>query len=503
MKAVAASPGRDGLSPCPATSGNLPPSRSVEPGVPPPSVMPLLLRPVPNLLAFVVGALLAPPTPAPAQGPPPGAMATGGAPRAVGPDSATLQAQAVRVFLDCQGGRACGSERDFYVTEINFVNWMRDRFDAEVQLLVSALGNGGGGTEYTVTFIGRKRFEGMTDTLVHNSLPNDPDARIRADLARTFKLGLARYVAKSGLASRLQLAYVSPMGAQQASPRSLKDPWNFWVFSTNTNFSGSGETRQQFYSGSASFSAARNTESLKLNLSASGNYNESDFNVPAGPSTPAFQVTNIQRGFAMNALSVWTLSPHWSAGMKAGVSQSDFLNQAFTARLQPAVEYNVFKWSDQTRRQLTFLYNIGPNRYQYQRRTILGFDRETRWSQQFTASLVARQSWGSANVSADWLNYLHDFDRHALTLSGFLDLRIGRGLSMNIGGNVGRVRDQIYLPAAGNTEEEILLRRQALQTDFRIGGFVGIRYQFGSIYNTIVNQRFSSLGSSGGRFFFF
>jgi len=29
-----------------------------------------------------------------------------------------------------------------------------------------------------------------------------------------------------------------------------------------------------------------------------------------------------------------------------------------------------------------------------------------------------------------------------------------------------------------------------------------VRYTFGSIYNTIVNQRFSSLGSSGGRFNF-
>ena len=65
------------------------------------------------------------------------------------------------------------------------------------------------------------------------------------------------------------------------------------------------------------------------------------------------------------------------------------------------------------------------------------------------------------------------------------------------------MRDQIYLPLAGNTEEEILLQRQALQTGFRITTNIGVRYTFGSIYNTIVNQRFSSLGSSGGRFSFF
>jgi hypothetical protein len=120
-----------------------------------------------------------------------------------------------------------------------------------------------------------------------------------------------------------------------------------------------------------------------------------------------------------------------------------------------------------------------------------------------TASYVARQAWGSSNVSLDWLNYLHDFDRHALTLSGNMDLRLGRGFSLNIGGSAARINDQIYLPRAGNTEEEILLQRQALQTGFRITTNIGVRYTFGSIYNTIVNQRFSSLGASGGRFAFF
>jgi hypothetical protein len=437
-----------------------------------------------------------------AQGGPPPGVPLGAATRPAGPDSSTLQSQAIRVFLDCQGfGRGC--DRDFFLTEINFVNWVRDRFDAEVQLLVTSLGNGGGGTEYTVTLIGRKRFDGMIDTLTHNSLPNDPDDKIRRDLARTFKLGLARYVAKSPISSRLNLTYVSPMGMAQSTPQALKDPWNFWLFSTNVNFSGSGESQQQFYNGFASISANRATEKLKINIGINGSYNESDFNVPATGTAPGFQVTNIRRGAAANGLAVWSLNSHWSAGVKAGISRSDFFNQDVAVRLQPAIEYNLFPWTEQTRRQLTFLYNIGPNYYRYQRRTILGEDAETRYSQQLTTSVIARQSWGSTNVSLDWLNYLHDFNRHALTLSGSIDLRIGRGLSLNLAGSASRVRDQIYLPAAGNTEEEVLLQRQALSTDFRLSGFIGVRYTFGSIYNTIVNQRFSSLGSSGARFLFF
>lgn len=429
-------------------------------------------------------------------GPPPGMM---GRPSA--PDSLTMQSQAIRVFLDCQG-RVRGCDRDFFVTDVNFVNWMRDRFDADVQILVSGLTNGGGGSENTVTFIGRRAFEGMADTLVVNTLPNDADDVIRRELSRTFKLGLARYVARSPMAKRLMVAYMAPMGMQAASPANLKDKWNLWTYTTNFNAFVRAEEQQQSVNGSLSLSANRSTAKWKLNTSLSGNINTQNFKINATATRPAIEVRNEQRTYNANTLVVRSLNEHWSAGLKAGAGYSDFLNQDIALRLQPAIEYNVFKWSEQTRRQLTFLYNVGPNYYDYQRTTVLNRDSETRFSQQATASLVSRQSWGSTNLSLDWLNYMHDVSRHALTLSGNVDLRLGRGFSLNIGGSAARVNDQIYLPRAGNTEEEILLQRQALETGFRITTNIGIRYTFGSIYNTIVNQRFSSLGSSGGRFNF-
>lgn len=447
-------------------------------------------------LISAVSKAQTPPTGRPAGGPP-------GIAPAAAPDSATLQSEAIRVFLDCQG-RARGCDRDFIVSEVNFVNWMRDRFDSDVQILAAALTNGGGGIEYTVTFIGRGRFEGMADTLVLNTLPNDADDRIRRELVRVFKLGLARYVARSPIAARMNLSYAAPFGArQQVSAANLKDRWNLWTYTTNFNTFVRAEERQQQVNGSLSLSANRATADWKLNFSLSSNINEARFEIPATTTRPAFTVVNEQRTYNANSLVVKSLSQHWSAGMKIGAGFSDFLNQDLALRLQPAIEYNVFPWTEQTRRQLTVLYNIGPNLYDYQRTTVFGEDREVRVSQQVTMSYVARQAWGSTNVSLDWLNYLHDFARHALTLSGSADLRLGRGFSLNIGGSAARVNDQLYLPVAGNTEEEILLQRQALETGFRITTNIGVRYTFGSIYNTIVNQRFSSLGSSGGRFQFF
>jgi hypothetical protein len=253
--------------------------------------------------------------------PPTGAGALVTQPRASA-DTSTLQAKAIRVFLDCQG-RVRGCDRDFFVTDIPFVNWMRDRFDSDVQMLVTGLTNGGGGTELTIAFIGHKAFEGMADTLVLNTLPNDADDKIRRDLARMFKLGLTRYVARSPLASRLQVSFATPPGGRPpVSAANLKDRWNLWTYTTNMNAFVRAEERQRDFRGSLGFSANRSTAEWKMNFSLSGNLNEQLFRIPARGTTPAFTVTNEQRTYNANSLVVRTLSDHWSTGLKLGAGYS-------------------------------------------------------------------------------------------------------------------------------------------------------------------------------------
>jgi hypothetical protein len=68
-------------------------------------------------------------------------------------------------------------------------------------------------------------------------------------------------------------------------------------------------------------------------------------------------------------------------------------------------------------------------------------------------------------------------------------VRLVRGLSLDLFANYERVRDQIYIPAGDATDEEVLLQRRALETGYRYGTSIGLRYTFGSIYNNIVNPR--------------
>ena len=53
------------------------------------------------------------------------------------------------------------------------------------------------------------------------------------------------------------------------------------------------------------------------------------------------------------------------------------------------------------------------------------------------------------------------------------------------------MRDQISLAKGELSEAEILLRLQEVATGYTYFGGVGLTYTFGSIYNNVVNPRFS------------
>ncbi|MEA1878395.1 MAG: hypothetical protein U9N86_16255 [Bacteroidota bacterium] len=96
----------------------------------------------------------------------------------------------------------------------------------------------------------------------------------------------------------------------------------------------------------------------------------------------------------------------------------------------------------------------------------------------------------------NWFNYLHDFSKNNLSLSGSMSIRIAKGLNFNFGGGASLIHDQLALVKGGASTEEILLRRKELATAYQYFTYFGLSYTFGSIYNNVVNPRFG--GSSGG-----
>jgi len=116
------------------------------------------------------------------------------------------------------------------------------------------------------------------------------------------------------------------------------------------------------------------------------------------------------------------------------------------------------------------------------------------FGQELLASINYKEPWGSLFLSLDGSNYFYDFSKNNLTLSTGFSLNLFEGFTLAVGGNASLVNNEIFLPAAGATEAQILLSTKALPTPYSYYVFVGVKYSFGSIYNNIVNPRFSPNG---------
>ena len=164
---------------------------------------------------------------------------------------------ALHVFLDCQGG-AWHCDFDHVRREIKWVNWVRDRKDAQVHLLVTAQGTGGGGNSYTLDFIGLDELDAETDSISFVSDPDDTHDEVREKLTQTFAVGLVRYVASTPLAQQLQVSYEeSPGQAVQADLE--EDPWKLWVFRVSASGSFNDESTRKTLTFQYSVEAVDNT----------------------------------------------------------------------------------------------------------------------------------------------------------------------------------------------------------------------------------------------------
>jgi len=383
----------------------------------------------------------------------------------------------LRVFLDCQLS-AC--DFDHVRREIPFVNYVRDREDADLHVLVTSQ-RAAAGTQYTIHLLGRKQFLGSDDTL-HFAASETTTRQAECEtLTQTLQLGLIRYVAKTPAAARLRITYLQPAALARPTP---PDPWNLWVFRVALSGSADGEESAQSYSISGDASARRTSETWKLTLAGVVDYRRSSFDL----GEPE-RFVSISRSVRARALMVRAIAARWSTGARTSVTTSSYQNEDMTVRVAPAVEYSVFPYSESTSRQLRFQYYAGPNFFRYEEETIFGKTREVIYSEGASADLLMTQPWGSANFTLEGAHYLPDLTHHHVSLSGSTDIRVFRGLGITLYGSAARIADQLGLRRGGATDEEILLRRRELPTSFRYFVSLGFSYTFGSTYTNIVNPR--------------
>ena len=177
-------------------------------------------------------------------------------------------------------------------------------------------------------------------------------------------------------------------------------------------------------------------------------------------------------------------------GGRASIDSSTFDNIAIRLFTGPAIEYNLFPYSQYTRRQLRFGYAVGPYVARYREETLLFTFSDTMAQQEASVTLDQREPWGSLQAEVEYSTFLPDASLYRIQLDGDVNVRLARGLSLSIEGSTSRLRDQISIPRRGVTDEEVLLRLRRLRSGYEYDLQIGLTYTFGSIFNTIVNPRF-------------
>jgi len=390
----------------------------------------------------------------------------------------TLRKDALNVFME---------STDYIRKEIPYINYVRDIKDAGVYIISSNQRTGSGGKEYTYFIVGQNENAGMADTLKFVTSPDETMEEIRQKEVSTLKMGLMRYVAKTPLSKYMKITFTEPLSETVST-----DKWDSWVFRTSLNgfLQGQKTYKSRYLSGN--LSASRITENWKMNINARLNNSEDKYIIDDTTT-----ITGSNTSKSINALIVKSITDHWSAGGNLITGSSSYNNELFTYSIMPAIEYDIFPYSQSTRRQLRLLYKAGYTYVSYMDSTIYDKIRERLWQHSLSASYEVVQKWGNIDLSLEYSNYLHDWSKNKISLEGILELRIAKGLSINIGGMASMIHDQLGLVKEDIPVDQILLQRKELATQYEYFTSFGFTYTFGSIYNNVVNPRFGSTGGGG------
>ncbi len=395
-------------------------------------------------------------------------------------NSEELRKQALNVFLDC-----IWCDKDYIRQAIPYVNYVTNKDEADVHILVRRQTNGGGGSEYIIDFIGNDDFKDINDQIKFISPVDETRDETRVARSGIISMGLMQYVARTPVGRNIKISYENKdVPGRILSPTVADDPWDSWMF----RLKGTGSiNRDENYNSSnleTSFSADRVTPELKVEFDVEYELNQKVYKLVDTETT--------QREWKLDGLIVKSLSPNWSAGIKSNAFGSIKDNYDYSFSLGPAIEYNIFPYEESFKHQIRFQYGLKSIYNNYSDSTKLLKLKELVFSHYLSVAGGVNQEWGNGYLYITYSNYLHDFEYNNLTIGGRIDYRIYKGLSVNLRTSASIIHDQINLRLEGATTEEIITQQYALKSGYKYSLSAGLTYSFGSIYNNVVNTRFGN-----------
>ncbi len=391
--------------------------------------------------------------------------------------SGSSSSQALDIFIDCN---FC--DISFMKQNLKNVNFVRDRKVADVHLLFTRQRNGAGGWEERIQFIGMKEYAKFTDTLDYAIDVNMTSDDKRRTQLKYIEFGLLRFWLEKGLVDQLSLK--TEMVDTTSDGTVDEDPWNNWVFGLDVGGSFSGQETSSRLNVRAEVNARRITDKNKFLFEVGMNQRINTFDYDTIKT-----IAKQQRSW-IEIEDIISINDHWSTGVIIEGGNNIFSNLEAYGDVGVGIEYDFFKYEHSYEKQIIMAYHIGALYNNYYDTTIFGKAEEFVGWHKFILGASTNKEWGRFSSTVTYRNYLHDFALNSLSIWMNWNIRLFKGFTWRISGGFSINRNQINISGEGATAEEVLLQQQQLASGFNYWGNTGIRYNFGSIYNTVVNPRF-------------
>lgn len=381
------------------------------------------------------------------------------------------------VYLDCSG---CDN---FLIRQkLGYINYTNDPFTADVHLFITRQQLGSGGTRYQLKFIGKRDFAGNEITLDTDVPPNSTHVEQQEQLIKRMEVGLVSFLANTLMSDKIE---VTVKQEKQRTPAvdPAQQQWHNWIFEVFGSLDWRKESTRKTVNFRYGADIDRVTPEWRVRINPSFYYRER-YVENNGES-----ILSIRRSESFPASIVKSLSEHWSAGFFGSLYHSTYSNIQLGAWLAPAVEYNIFPYSDVPLKEFTIAYRVGWRHFDYIEETVYLKTEEDLIRQMLEIALRIRQPWGSVIAGLEGSNYMEDWTKNRLEMNTRVSFRLVRGLSVNFGGFFELINDQITLPRGGASLEEILLGQAQIATDFEAAVNFGVSYTFGALYNNVINTR--------------
>lgn len=392
-------------------------------------------------------------------------------------DSIPVQSNKIKLFFECQD-----CDQSYFTNQLPFVDFVRDAQNADVHLYVTKQKNASEGFRFFLNFVGKEKYKDMNYKLLTDSPESESSLKRNDRILNTTKMGLAPFVSQTSVGERLTLSCSDSL---KKMDRELKDPWDFWVFVLDFGGALDAEYSLYNYKTQGKFNAKRITDTWKHRLVVDYTYENETYDYRTNATTQS-----IKKAYTFHSRSVYSINSHWSAQISEAIKQDTYYNFDFYWDIGPAIEYNFFPWDKSDRKVFAFIYQVKARYYDYIQANIENKTDNLLLNHSASLELILRQPWGEIESMLEFDSYIPQWDMYRLSIDAQVSVKIARGFSVFLKADGALINDQHYLPKEASSLSDRLLQARQEKTPFELSGQVGIRYAFGSIYNSVVNHRF-------------